>query len=109
MYLETSAKSGENVEESFLKCCKTILAKIQTGNFIVHLSYSSHTPSSFFEVLFPKFFVQTKTQNSLDARLPTNISWSTCLAAYIFNTNRKVTDEDFIHSFQIESFQLSWL
>jgi len=31
MYLETSAKSGENVEESFLKCCKTILAKIQTG------------------------------------------------------------------------------
>lgn len=31
MYLETSAKSGENVEESFLKCCKTILSKIQTG------------------------------------------------------------------------------
>uniref|UniRef100_A0A1B6MQC3 small monomeric GTPase n=1 Tax=Graphocephala atropunctata TaxID=36148 RepID=A0A1B6MQC3_9HEMI len=31
MYLETSAKSGENVEEAFLKCCKTILAKIQTG------------------------------------------------------------------------------
>lgn len=31
MYLETSAKSGENVEEAFLKCCKTILAKIQNG------------------------------------------------------------------------------
>ncbi|XP_046670902.1 ras-related protein Rab-4B isoform X1 [Homalodisca vitripennis] len=31
MYLEASAKSGENVEEAFLKCCKTILAKIQTG------------------------------------------------------------------------------
>uniref|UniRef100_A0A1B6BX20 small monomeric GTPase n=1 Tax=Clastoptera arizonana TaxID=38151 RepID=A0A1B6BX20_9HEMI len=31
MYLETSAKSGENVEESFLKCSKTILAKIQSG------------------------------------------------------------------------------
>lgn len=31
MYLETSAKSGENVDESFLKCSKTILAKIQTG------------------------------------------------------------------------------
>ncbi|KAG8300371.1 Ras- protein Rab-4A [Homalodisca vitripennis] len=30
MYLEASAKSGENVEEAFLKCCKTILAKIQT-------------------------------------------------------------------------------
>ncbi|KAK9499183.1 hypothetical protein O3M35_003682 [Rhynocoris fuscipes] len=31
MYLETSAKSGENVEEAFQKCCKSILAKIQTG------------------------------------------------------------------------------
>ncbi|RZF40460.1 hypothetical protein LSTR_LSTR013922 [Laodelphax striatellus] len=31
MFLETSAKSGENVEESFLKCSKTILAKIQAG------------------------------------------------------------------------------
>ncbi|XP_054272414.1 ras-related protein Rab-4B [Macrosteles quadrilineatus] len=31
MYLETSAKSAENIEESFLKCCKTILAKIQSG------------------------------------------------------------------------------
>ncbi|KAJ9596863.1 hypothetical protein L9F63_012119 [Diploptera punctata] len=31
MFLETSAKTGENVEESFLKCSKTILAKIETG------------------------------------------------------------------------------
>ncbi|CAH2084719.1 unnamed protein product [Euphydryas editha] len=31
MFLETSAKSGENVEEAFLKCSKTILAKIETG------------------------------------------------------------------------------
>lgn len=31
IFLETSAKSGENVEEAFLKCSKTILAKIQTG------------------------------------------------------------------------------
>lgn len=31
MFLETSAKMGENVEESFLKCSKTILAKIETG------------------------------------------------------------------------------
>ncbi|XP_075226473.1 RAS oncogene family member Rab4 [Lycorma delicatula] len=31
MFLETSAKSGENVEESFLKCSKSILAKIQSG------------------------------------------------------------------------------
>jgi len=31
IFLETSAKTGENVEESFLKCAKTILAKIETG------------------------------------------------------------------------------
>jgi hypothetical protein len=31
MFLETSAKMGENVEEAFLKCSKTILAKIETG------------------------------------------------------------------------------
>jgi GTPase SAR1 family protein len=31
MFLETSAKTGENVEEAFLKCSKTILAKIETG------------------------------------------------------------------------------
>lgn len=31
IFLETSAKSGENVEESFLKVSKTILSKIETG------------------------------------------------------------------------------
>lgn len=31
IFLETSAKTGENIEESFLKCSKTILAKIETG------------------------------------------------------------------------------
>lgn len=31
VFLETSAKSGENVEEAFLKCSKTILAKIHSG------------------------------------------------------------------------------
>uniref|UniRef100_A0A336LPV2 CSON011072 protein n=1 Tax=Culicoides sonorensis TaxID=179676 RepID=A0A336LPV2_CULSO len=31
VFLETSAKTGENVEEAFLKCSKTILAKIQRG------------------------------------------------------------------------------
>jgi small GTP-binding protein len=31
IFLETSAKTGENVEEAFLKCAKTILAKIETG------------------------------------------------------------------------------
>lgn len=31
MFLETSALTGENVEEAFLKCAKTILAKIESG------------------------------------------------------------------------------
>lgn len=31
VFLETSAKTGENVEEAFLKCSKTILAKIEAG------------------------------------------------------------------------------
>ena len=31
IFLETSAKTGECVEEAFLKCSKTILAKIETG------------------------------------------------------------------------------
>lgn len=31
IFLEASAKTGENVEEAFLKCSKTILAKIETG------------------------------------------------------------------------------
>ncbi|XP_022251314.1 ras-related protein Rab-4B-like [Limulus polyphemus] len=31
MFLETSALTGENVEEAFLKCGKSILAKIETG------------------------------------------------------------------------------
>uniref|UniRef100_A0A1B0BVX9 Uncharacterized protein n=1 Tax=Glossina palpalis gambiensis TaxID=67801 RepID=A0A1B0BVX9_9MUSC len=31
IFLKASAKTGENVEEAFLKCSKTILAKIETG------------------------------------------------------------------------------
>lgn len=31
IFLESSAKTGENVEEAFLKCSKTILSKIETG------------------------------------------------------------------------------
>ena len=32
MFLETSALTGENVEEAFLKCSRTILSKIESGN-----------------------------------------------------------------------------
>jgi len=31
MFIETSAKTGENVEEVFVKCAKTILNKIESG------------------------------------------------------------------------------
>lgn len=31
MFLETSALTGENVEEAFLKCARTILNKIDSG------------------------------------------------------------------------------
>ena len=31
MFLETSALTGENVEESFLKCARSILSKIDSG------------------------------------------------------------------------------
>ena len=31
VFLETSALTGENVEEAFLHCSKTILSKIETG------------------------------------------------------------------------------
>ena len=31
MFLESSALTGENVEESFLKCSRTILNKIESG------------------------------------------------------------------------------
>lgn len=31
MFLEASALTGENVEEAFLQCAKTILSKVETG------------------------------------------------------------------------------
>lgn len=34
MFLETSALTGENVEEAFLKCSRTILGKIETGKLV---------------------------------------------------------------------------
>ena len=32
MFLETSARTGENVEETFLKCARTILSKVESGH-----------------------------------------------------------------------------
>lgn len=34
MFLETSALTGENVEEGFLKCARTILNKIDSGTLL---------------------------------------------------------------------------
>jgi len=31
MFLETSALTGENVDETFLQCARSILAKIESG------------------------------------------------------------------------------
>lgn len=31
IFLETSARTGENVEETFLKCARTILSQIENG------------------------------------------------------------------------------
>lgn len=38
MFLETSALTGENVEEAFLKCARTILNKIDSGEALVGLA-----------------------------------------------------------------------
>lgn len=35
MFLETSALTGENVEETFLKCARCILTKIESGKLLV--------------------------------------------------------------------------
>lgn len=42
MFLETSALTGENVEEGFLKCARTILNKIDSGThcFLFYRSVS---------------------------------------------------------------------
>ncbi len=37
MFLETSALTGENVEEGFLKCARTILNKIDSGTLLIYL------------------------------------------------------------------------
>lgn len=37
MFMEASALTGENVEEAFLKCAKSILAKIETGGSLLIL------------------------------------------------------------------------
>lgn len=38
MFLETSALTGENVEEGFLKCARTILNKIDSGTLFLFVN-----------------------------------------------------------------------
>ena len=40
-FLETSALTGENVEEVFLKCTRTILAKIDAGTHMYEYTLSA--------------------------------------------------------------------
>lgn len=35
IFMESSALTGENVEEAFLKCSRTILSKIDSGEMII--------------------------------------------------------------------------
>ena len=42
MFLETSALNGENVEEAFLKCTRTILAKIESGKLVLLSVYTMY-------------------------------------------------------------------
>ena len=50
MFLETSAVTGENVEEAFLKCSRSILTKIEAGRMLSPLLIMS-TMSDFFPIL----------------------------------------------------------
>ncbi|XP_070500008.1 ras-related protein Rab-4B [Chironomus tepperi] len=62
IFLETSAKTGENVEESFLKCAKTILAKIETGEIDIE------SPSS--GIQFSDQAIRNNIQNRQKASAP---------------------------------------
>lgn len=32
MFLETSAKTGEHIEEAFLRCCKSLISRLEAGD-----------------------------------------------------------------------------
>lgn len=46
MFLETSALTGENVEEAFVQCARKILNKIESGRITALLTYITLTPDS---------------------------------------------------------------
>lgn len=46
MFLETSALTGENVEEAFVQCARKILNKIESGRITALLTYITLTPNS---------------------------------------------------------------
>lgn len=48
MFMEASALTGENVEEAFLKCAKSILAKIETGELLLFLELSLNMKAQYF-------------------------------------------------------------
>ncbi len=52
-FLETSALTGENVEEVFLKCTRTILTKIDAGESHTHSLVQLKSLS----LLVPKYYI----------------------------------------------------
>ena len=40
MFIETSAATNENIAESFIKCARVILSKIESGNIDPYRMYS---------------------------------------------------------------------
>jgi len=56
MFLETSALSGENVEETFLKCARTILTKIESGMIFGFLKILWLTVRVVYSPLFPSAY-----------------------------------------------------
>lgn len=53
MFMETSAMSGNNVEEAFHKCAKSILAKIESGLY----EFSCHGLNLAIVYIYRVFFI----------------------------------------------------
>ena len=75
MFLETSAKTGQCVEESFLKCSKNILAKIETGELDperigsgkhrIGYLFMSRSPIGFASTTIKNWFLPSKNHNCI--------------------------------------------
>lgn len=56
MFLETSALTGENVEEAFVQCARKILNKIESGKTFPLINFAlAHSPLWLSSVTFQYF------------------------------------------------------